>query len=275
VSAALLVKDEEDIIEYTVRHLLEQVDRVVVCDNMSTDRTREILVEIGSEPRGDRGELHIWDDEEPGYYQADKMTDLGRRAWEDGYRWFLPCDADEYWYSPFGRIADVLASLDEVEPQAQFAAALMKNHLVTGTDPRPSDEPNPFRRLGWRLEEMNRLPKIAVRTSAFLRMEMGNHGASTAGVVHSARSATIDGQLYIHHFPWRSEEQFLRKITNGSRAYAHTNMPETVGAHWRSFGPPESFQFEQRVRDWFTRYGYRHDPRAPHEEPLIYDPAVA
>lgn len=207
VCACLLVKDEEDVIEYTVRHLLAQVDHVMVVDNLSTDSTREILKRVGGDVRKPGiGTLDVWDDEEPGYYQADKMTAFAQRAHAEGYDWFIPCDADEYWYSPFGRIADVIADLEEREPQALFLHARMLNHVVTSLD--PPEEPNPFRRIGWRLIAENALPKVACRTGPALRIGMGNHEAWNVGAVHTARQVAVDGQLVIHHFPWRSEEQF-------------------------------------------------------------------
>ena len=273
VCAALLVKDEADIIEFTVRHLLDQVDHVIVADNLSTDGTYELLKRIGSEPRAGRASLDIWIDEEVGYYQSRKMTDLGRRAYELGYDWYLPCDADEYWYSPFGRISDVLAGVSEREPQLLFLRARVLNHLVTPLD--PADEPNPFRRLGYRLVEENPLPKVACRTSPALTVGMGNHEAWNHGIVSSARATVADGELVVRHFPWRSEEQFLRKITNGSRAYAAApEVDETFGAHWRQFGLPGDPWFEEHVRQWFRDYGYRANPLDLTYEPLIYDPAL-
>jgi glycosyltransferase involved in cell wall biosynthesis len=272
VCAAVLFKDEADIIEYTVRHLLDQVDHVMAVDNGSTDDSRAILEAVGGEIKGDRATLDIWDDPEPGYYQADKMTAFAARAVAEGYRWFVPCDADEYWYSPFGRLADAIAAAEETEPQAMFFRAELKNHIVTGFDSKV--EPDPFRRLRWRLEEMNALPKIACRLVPGLRISMGNHDAWGPGIVRASGLHTIPGQLYIHHYPWRSEEQFLRKIRNGSRAYAATNLPPEFGDHWRSFGLPDDPGFEERVRGWFREWGYRGDPTNGYGEPLVEDPAV-
>lgn len=273
VAAAVLVKDESDIIEFTIRHLLDQVDHVMVADNGSTDGTLDILKRIGGEPRMGRGTLDIWDDPEVGYYQSDKMTAFAARLHAEGYRWVIPCDADEYWYSPFGKIKDVVAGIEEREPHALFLSAALLNHLVTDED--DGTEENPFRRIGYRLEQVNTLPKIACRLVEGLKIGMGNHDAIAPGLVRSSGGNTIPGELIVHHFPWRSEEQFLRKITNGSRAYSATNLPATFGEHWRQWGLPETPNFETNVRAWFRQWGYRPDPYAEHEGgDLIYDPAI-
>jgi hypothetical protein len=274
VCAAVLCKDEYDIIEFTIRHLLDQVDHVIAVDNGSSDGTRETLVRLGSEPRAGRASLDIWDDEEVGYYQSAKMTQLAEHAREAGHDWFIPCDADEYWFSPFGRLADVIPAVVEREPLTLFFSADLLNHVTTGED--DAAVPDPFTRIGYRLAERNALPKVACRLVDGLRIGMGNHDAVAPGIVRSGGGNTIPGELVVHHFPWRSEEQFLRKITNGSRAYAATNLHESFGEHWRQFGLPEDLGFEDRVRGWFREWGYREDPAAEGHPggDLLYDPAV-
>lgn len=264
----MLVKDEADIIEYTVRHLLTQVDMVYVSDNASTDGTYELLRALELDEVS--GRLSVSRDEEVGYYQAAKTTGLAQRAYADGHAWVVPCDADEFWYSPFGRVGDVLEGLPDGYP---FASAGMLNHLVTAAD--PAAEPNPFKRMGWRLVEWNPLPKIACRTSSALAIGMGNHDAVTEARAHSGSSVTLEGQLVIRHYPWRSAEQFTRKIRNGALAYlAAPDLDESIGAHWRAFGHPDDEGFEERTRAWFEQWGYRASPHAEHEGgEVIYDPA--
>ena len=46
VVAVTMVRDEEDVIRSTVAHMLDEVDAVIVADNLSTDRTREILDDL-------------------------------------------------------------------------------------------------------------------------------------------------------------------------------------------------------------------------------------
>src|SRR5262245_51477569 len=94
-----MVKDEADIIGFTVARMFGQVDEIIIADNGSTDGTRELLEQLP---------VQLVDDPDPAYYQSRKMTDLAARAAAAGAEWVIPFDADEVWYSPFGRISDVL-----------------------------------------------------------------------------------------------------------------------------------------------------------------------
>ncbi len=268
VVAIGMVKDEADVVLRMVDHLLEQVDHVVVADNLSTDGTRERLhAAYGQDSR-----VLLVDDDEVGYYQSQKMTHLANVAnREFGATWLVPFDADEWWYSPFGSIADVLC---EVAAQWLVVPAVVYNHVTTDLD-----EPGwPDERIGWRMQTPLPLPKVACRWRDDLVIEQGNHGASYRG------GATVrsDELLVVRHFPYRGAEQFIRKVRNGAAAYAAAGarLPESFGAHWRQWGQLDDEQLRGVYRDWYHRVN-------PHAtsldfgngqgvgvEPLIYDPVT-
>ncbi len=107
-----------------------------------------------------------------------------------------------------------------------------------------------------------------------LEVEAGNHGVTIDG----ERPRLVAGGLRVNHYSWRSPAQYGRKIRNGARAYAATDLPEDVGVHWRMWGDPESPDLEERAAEHFRRYFHACcPPRAPGSEDnggLIYDPSV-
>jgi hypothetical protein len=245
VVAIARVKDEHDVIAATVTRMREQVDNVIVEDNGSTDGTTEIL-------RGLDG-VEVLEDPTVAYYQSRAMSRLASYASiERGAGWVVPFDADEVWYSPFGRIRDVLVD----HPEASIATAELYDHVATAADVDRSD---PVARIGWRRREPAPLPKVAVQPYPRVTIHQGNHGADYGG--------TVDGLLVVRHFPYRSVEQMIAKARNGAAAYAATDLPDHVGAHWRGYGQLT----DEQIGDVFRKYFWSAEPER--DPSLIYDPA--
>lgn len=247
VAAVSMVRDEADIIESTVAHMLTQVDVVIVADNRSIDGTREIL---------DSLDVVTLDDPEVAYHQSEKMTRLAHyAAGEFGADWVVPFDADEWWYSPEGRIGDVL----EACQAWPVMTAELYDHVPTGIDP---DGPDPTRTIRYRRRNPGALPKVACRTAPDLVIHQGNHGAG-----YSAPAPQIPG-LIVRHFPYRSAEQFARKAINGAEAYAATDLPDDIGRHWREYGAIAAANGVEALHDVFRRWFWVEQPG----EDLVYDP---
>ncbi len=247
-----MVKDEGDVVEGTMLRMLGQVDAVIVADNGSTDGTREILDELAaSHP------LQVRDDPEVGYYQSQKMSALAAEAARQGASFVVPFDADEVWHSPQGRVADVLA---DQAPTLAVAAAPILNYVAAADD--DPDLP-PLERLRWRRREALGLPKVACRAALPVTIEQGNHGAHwPTEIVH--------GLLEVHHFPYRSAEQFLSKVRNGAAAYEATDLPRSTGQHWREYGELLEREGPEAVEAWFRQHFLIDDPTSDPE--LILSP---
>jgi len=216
--AVTMVRDEQDIIGYTLTHLLaEGVDHIIVADNQSTDQTRPIL-----EALADGHPVTVLDDPEQGYYQAKKMTRLAHMAYGMGATWVLPFDADELWYSPAGLLADVLWGC-----QADVIQATEHKHWPTHHD--PPDVPNPFLAMPYREQTPNRLAKVVFRAHPQAALHMGNHDVERPG-------ERMGGLLEMRHFPYRSFPQFAHKVKVGREAYEATNLHTGYGTHWRTMG---------------------------------------
>jgi hypothetical protein len=207
--------NEADIIRSTVTHLLGQVDHVVVYDNLSTDGTYEILKELPVE-------LHR--DEEPGYIQHEKFSRWAADALEAGFKWVVPCDADEIWYWRRGTVKERL----EAEKKADLVEVVRYDHVRTPLD--PEDEPDPVLRLGWRKRHSSAL-KVACRLEPGLIISPGAHAAwyHVPFVEEPLRSQGLEAR----HFQYRDDERWVRRRREGALALRAGGLPESVAGHWR------------------------------------------
>lgn len=259
-----MVRDELDIISETVGHMLEQVDHVIVADNNSRDGTWERLTLMAA---GDPGRLHLKPDPEVAYYQAEKMTALAEEARQMGAEWVVPFDADEMWLPARWTIGELLRDLPN---EASVAEAQLLDHVATAKDVETDP---PVQRMRWRRPAVAPLRKVAVRTWAGLRIAQGNHSAAFPDMPYSL---TVTGQLEVRHFPYRSPEQFISKVRNGAEAYAMTDLPASVGAHWRAYGKLS----DEQLRDHFYKWFWREWPEdglevdGERQPPLVDDPAI-
>jgi hypothetical protein len=232
VWAVSMVRDEADIVERTVEHMLTQVDHVLIADNGSTDGTRDIL---GGLP------VIVRDDPETAYYQSRKMSALAREAMENGAEWIVPFDADEVWVAYDGTVKDTLEALPD---EAMICEAMVFDHVAVH-DSLMSP---------WRRAEPLPLRKVAVRAHEGLVIHQGNHGVTFFGIEHPLRATG----LAVHHFPYRTPEQMIRKARNGKKAYDATDLPKDIGAHWRGYGALS----DDQLRDVFETYFFTRDPEA-------------
>jgi len=218
IAAVTMVRDEADVIEHTIRHLLAHgVDRILIADNLSTDDTPAILASLAGEyPR----EVMLTTDTEPGYYQDRKMTNLTRRAGAWGADWVLPFDADEVWYpSGGGTLAEFFETCE-----SDIVTGYGWDHIATHDD-KPGD---PFRSIVHRRDNPQSLPKVAFRAHPDASLHMGNHDVNRPG--------TRGPGLAYRHFQYRSLGQYVRKVRNGKEAYEASNMHWNYGTHWRIDG---------------------------------------
>lgn len=246
IAAVTMVRDEEDIIVQVISQLFtEGVDRVWVADNMSVDKTRPLLEELAG-----RYPIIIVDDDEPGYYQPEKLMKLAAMAGADGADWILPFDADEWWMGAAGyTIGQILGSIP-----ADVVVNYGYDHVPRRDDP---DDPDPVRRMGWRRADAQRLPKVAYRWAADARLHYGNHDVDHAG----RREHHV---LEYRHFGYRSLDQMVRKVRQGKAALdAAPGVHQMYGSHWRTKG---ALAVEALEAEWVALLDEQnlvHDPVGP------------
>jgi glycosyltransferase involved in cell wall biosynthesis len=235
-----MVKDEADVIRHTIENLFRQgVDEVIAMDNLSTDDTHEILMDMTNEYP-----MFVDIDHEVGYYQSRKMTALAQTAFNRGADVVVPFDADEYWT---GRGRSLRESIESTE--ADIFHFRLTNYFPTHDD---VVSVSPFETIVNRDVEYAPLNKVAVRNVPGLVIEQGNHNARGNG------AHKVVGGALIGHFPWRSPKQFESKVRNGAAAYKATDLPDEMGGHWRSYGEILEHHGSEALRSHF--YEWFHTP---------------
>jgi hypothetical protein len=212
--AVTMVRDEIDIIGFTISHLISQgVDRVLVADNNSSDGTSDLLACLSTSLP-----VTVVADREPGYYQAWKMTRLARYAACSGAEWIIPFDADELWVAPGSQLRDFLSNTE-----FEVVRAPVMDYVPRSID--DNNEPNPYRRIVHRLADEPNIKKVAFRAHSLARIAAGNHTVRHPGAAGQG--------LEIRHFPYRSPQQLRKKVDEGTKALAATDYVEEIAAHWR------------------------------------------
>lgn len=230
LTMTLLVRDEEDIIEDNIWfHHSQGVDSFIVMDNLSTDKTPEIIRSIAKEV-----DIEYLSQPADDYSQSDWVTEMARKAFLDHQaHWVINNDADEFWLPKSGTLKDVLSA---TAPDLSTLRVCRHNavlcydkngSLLTTAHPRHSElfERESFNNLG-RL-----LPRKCIhRASANVEVSQGNHDIK--GLTGSTMD--IDDEIIILHYPYRSLERYKRRIRLGGAAYdRNRKLPVSSGATWR------------------------------------------
>lgn len=200
-----MVRDEADIVEQTITHLLnEGVDLVLVADGRSTDGTRDILQDL----KETTGRVEWIDDGDHICRQVHWMNLLASMVGERGAEWVIPFDADEFWISTDDRpLAEVLRS-QEAHTGKLFAPMRQQFNRERCF---PGEKP---------------LPKAAFRWNPEARIRMGNHDVD--GVAGFARR----DQIAVREIQFRSLEHFIRKVRDRCERL-DPSLPEFQATHYR------------------------------------------
>lgn len=251
VWAISMFKNEADIAQHAVKHMIDEgVDGIIIADNMSTDATLEQLHACESYAQERHVKLIIEVDEEVGHYQSKKMTAMVARAAALGANWIVPFDADELWYSKFGRMADTLKMLP---PNITVAQCMMLDHFATSMD---GSGGSPFENLQWCVPKYSDFPKIAYRWTPEVVIHEGNHGVDHA-------NGEVINCLELRHFPYRSFEHVKDKAIKGKKAFdAAPELRPNIGVHWRLLWKILEEEGEQGLLDYYKQHFWFADPVA-------------
>lgn len=221
LAMTLMVRDEADIIAPMIEHHLRQgVDIIIVTDNGSIDGTTGILQGFA-----DRGQIVLRHDPVQRKQQGVVVTQMARdAALQYGADWVLNADADEFWMpkAPGVTLHDVFSRIDK-----GIQSFLVDVIDMTGP---PAMSGTGLQRLNYRdlrsIEEMNAVglhshstPNAVHIGDPTVTVVQGNHLVSLGSLGTPPPELDIE----VLHFPWRSWEQFSRKVDNAGRAYLNSS----------------------------------------------------
>lgn len=206
IVATILVKDEADIIGANIEHHIEQgVSQFIVTNNRSTDDTRSIVERYPEV-------VEIIDEEDETHHQSKWVTRMARLACKLKPDWIVHLDADELW-GGLGQLRHIRTEAAGSErmlfhfPAPTFTLYTMRHFL------RPI--------LGLPEER-----KVAHRPNPDIEITHGNHGFTAPA------SITPTPDIYRHHYPIRSYEQFARKAIDGHKALSKRGAPCARWERW-------------------------------------------
>lgn len=213
----LMVRDEADVIGPMLSHHLEQgIDKIIVTDNGSIDGTLDIL-------RGfsDRGLIDLREDPVHRKQQHSVVTAMARDAFLlYGADWVLNADADEFWMPvdrslslrealelhPKSLQSFVVPVVDMIGPPAAIGSGLQR---LIYRDLRTNTALN---LIGLNAHSTSDTVHIGVPD---IEIAQGNHFVSLEGSGVAPTNALIE----VLHFPWRSWNQFERKVRSAGLGY--------------------------------------------------------
>lgn len=258
------VKNEADIIEAFVRHSTCHLDKLIIIDHASTDRTAALLASLIDE--GLPLEVHHSDVFES---QGDALTRLMRRAFlELGADWVVPLDADE-----FVEVADGTTLRESRRHGEKETLELhWENFMYV---PEASDGTDPLSRMLWRSSIRSELPKVVIPRTVGVDPDVvvyeGSHFIARRGKIVRGRSA--DG-MTLCHFPIRSLEQYRLKVIVGTLRYIvnPSRDGQIWGWHYRDaynlILADRLDELEALMREESLRYSAKHLAESPVLKPF-------
>src|SRR5436190_22324462 len=208
----MMVRNEADIIEASVRHNLSVLDGLTVLDHGSLDGTADILSELQKEGLA----LKVATDRNPGFFQAEQVTMAAREILASERADFVfPIDAVEFIkVQSRERLDEALGRL----PQAAHALASWLTYVPDFAVTR-SDRVGPSHLRRRLKQERHRTCKSIIGRS-FMRptqyVVSGSHLVDDPSGDRPPPHVRLDPEtIALAHCPVRSAEQLERKIVIG------------------------------------------------------------
>ena len=219
IATVMMVKNEEDIIESSIRHACKISDEVYVCDHMSIDRTMEILESLKNEGLPIQISTHQKDTQN----QVEVLNRLTDLAIENGADIIIPTDADEFIIMTGGKSSEDLR---------KFLQTLNRDKIY---------------RLVW-ISCLFVEPEKNLETYALARPSLRSVGSS----VFDPNPKLIAGVGALKKYDLRISVHYCLRKSDGEPFEHHETLKDVVNWHYRyqnknHFISKEMMRFIKRV----------------------------
>ncbi|NEO52708.1 MAG: hypothetical protein F6K54_06220 [Okeania sp. SIO3B5] len=266
IAGVAMVKDEEDIIYYTLAgNYREGIKKFVVLDHLSSDGTRDEIRRFADDHP--EAMVYLIEDRDPLFHKSRKNSaaaEFANKIW--GAEWIFPFDADEIISASDKPLPKILSQLD----QKHICLGLQhRNHLLRAF--YDQSEANPLKRMTHRKKEDRSIfpqgySKIMVRWHSGMRIGQGQHKVNFQGKQLPVTVLGKNHGLILRQYRYRSREQIKQKIVNGGKAYEVTpNMSQKCGGFWQK----QYNQYKKKGEKFIDEF-YESELRG--DSDAIYDP---
>jgi len=260
-----MMRDEQDIVLFNlVWHYNLGVRRFVVIDNLSTDKTVDLVLQF-EQSCPDVELLLIRDPVKP-RNQDRKVTGacrLAQSVWPD-LKWIMLVDADEFVCSTVP-LANLLASI----PTEVDALVLPKSQYHHASEITESDQLF-FEKMTMRQPLTHISPKVIIRPQPDIQISAGNHRIYEGAVRHTRHTYISPTELTMREFRLRSFEQFKQRVITGGKAteLARKVDPTAIGGgHWLAH-----YKRYKKMGDIALHQAFSSNTIATHTQVTINDP---
>lgn len=226
VVMTLLVRNEEDILCQNIDyHLSQGVKHIIATNNLSTDRTNEILKHYES-----NNVLTIIDESNDDYDQSKWVSRMARMAYTDlNADWVINNDADEFWFAKGMDLVTFFTSLRDANIVIGKRSDMICYHHNKGPDTPFYKTMKYKKKTSLNSNGMPLPPKVAHISNPYVKVSQGNHDVNLP-----FEKKISNKTLEVLHFPIRSSKQFRQKIQLGGKAYSNNKtLSKSVGSTWR------------------------------------------
>lgn len=229
-----MVKNEMDIIESFVRYNVNYLDGMIILDNFSTDRTLEILQSLKKEGLP----IFIIEDDTMDFDKVMKINKLLYSAVNEyNADIVVPLDADEFLTSTSGgNPRKYLEGLESPEYYAVKWKVYVPDFSKNADDrfiPSKITLARDDSSRDWHTLYKVLIPKGLVKDYG-VRLTRGNHSLSFSSEYKEVLKRIVNPDLRIAHFPIRSKEQTVSKVTVGwLNAVSSVEKKPNDSFHWK------------------------------------------